>query len=302
MKKIVSLFLCFAVLLSFAVLAETEAPAMAMTDIVVGETTVGDIKAASLEIQAFMYDSEGELIIGFTFSDGPALLTAQGTDEQIAMLDELLGAKIEVEEIEAHKAKEDELYDAFVITSVEDLSDGVISDEELSALVGGTVQELLDGGFTEDQYWFNEETGEIVFELVADEFYRYIFLADCDAETFEAQYGEEEMYALTVKSARFDGITQDAAGSVDFGDVFGMMDDVMSNESFLDIIKEGHANGTVGDEDLAGLLDYLMAMLPEDTDLGDIKDLKPMELIERIMEKIPKDFDVFGDAESVEED
>ena len=305
MKRVLCLALCLAMLmLSCAALAESKAaaPAMAMTDIVIGETTVGDITAASLEIQAFLYTSDGLLTVGFTFSDGPARLTAQASEEQIAKLDELSKTEIDIDKIEEHRVLEDAIFDTFIIESVEDLSGGVISAEELAALVGKNVQELLDDGFAEDQIWFDDTTDEAVFELVANGFYRYVFRSDCDEEAFEALYGEDEMYTLAIRSAGFAGITADAAGSTDLGSMFESTAEIMSNENFLDIIKEGIADGSVGDADLSLLLDFMMSMLPEGIDLGDIQGLSAIEILERVMRNIPEDFDLFGGAELVEAD
>lgn len=299
MKKMLCTVLCIALMLlcCAAPAEETGAPELAMTDIVPGETAIGVITAAGLDLQAFSYSSDGELIAVYLFSDGPARLTAQGTEEQIAQMEELSQAEFDVDGIEAHQAQQDAAIDTFVIVSVEDLTGGIRSSEELTALTGKTVRELLENGFTEDQVWFSEEADEIVFELVADEFYRYSFFADCDHETFENIFGEEEMYAMTVKSAAFSGITPDAAGGYDLSNIMDGMDDIMSEGSFMDMIREGVADGSISDSDLSFLLDYLMGMLPEDSDLGSLKEMTTLDILEKVMQHLPKDLDIFGNPE-----
>lgn len=299
MKKMLCTVLCIALILLCCAAPAEEAVAseLAMTDLVPGETTIGVITAAGLELQAFSYGSDGALVAVYLFSDGPARVTAQGTEEQMALMEALSQTEFDIDEIEAHRAQEDAILGTFVIASVEDLTGGIMSDEALAALAGKTARELLDSGFTEDQVWFNEDTNEIVFDLVADGFYRYSFFADCDYETFDSVFGEDEMYAMTVKGAAFSGITSDAAGGYDLSNLMYGMEDIMSSDNFLDMIREGVSDGSISQSDLSMLLNYLTGMLPEGSDLGDIKEMTTLEIIEKVMQYLPKDIDIFGGLE-----
>lgn len=265
MRKILSVLICLMMLLSCAAFAAEEAqPAFAMTGIAAGETVLGDILAAGLPMQAFSCTEDGEAKAAFVFSDGPALLSALGTAEQVAKLNEIDAMEFDFDELTKKQQLMDEIYAEFVITDVTDLSENVIPQDELDSFVGRSVSEALEAGFGTYEVWCDPEKDEAVFELVNKGFYRYAFLADCDEEVFEKVQDTDAVYDLTVKSASFAGLTYEAV-SVDeeYIDVMGSMEDALS------------------DGDLDGMMDQLLGMLPEGTDLSG---LTPEEILELILQ------------------
>ncbi len=286
MKKLLSvLFFAFILLLSLAVLAEDDAPEMTIGDIVTGETTVGEVRAESLDMPAFMYSSDGSLCLVFELVSGPVRLTAQAGEEQLKLLEEIGEAPTDPDLLDEYFAKRDAVFDTMIVDSAQDLSGGMLGEEALEALAGRTVQELLDDGFVlESEGYLGEDFADVIFTLSLGD-YEYEAYADADAETYDALYEEGRQYTLRVRSVVYAGISPYAAGSFELEGMPGIAD--LGGFDFFGALVSGVEGGDISEEDLSALVRALLDMLPEGTDLGDIEGLSPMELLKKIMELAP---------------
>lgn len=102
-----------------------------------------------------------------------------------------------------------EIFKDIPFTSVEDLSKGIPSEEEINAFVGKTGQDLLDAGFGGGSGYMMGG-GEYEFYLSQGD-YEYVVIFNDVTEVPDEQSVEEFIVPLTVKSITYFGISQNAS-------------------------------------------------------------------------------------------
>lgn len=154
--------------------------------------TIGDIK--DYEESSFAY-GEKQFVFVFT-KDGISYRAFCDMPEDISAKLNKLDAS---QEDFAEKVKEEAA--ELRITKLENLNDGVPSQDELDKLVGKTGQELIDDGWS--VWGFNVETME--FNMSHGP-YNYIVVFDGKVKMTEDLDGNDAAAPLKVKSVKYDGI------------------------------------------------------------------------------------------------
>ncbi len=196
MKKTIASILACLMMLTLLVgcgSAKNEEPAAAGVDLATIQT-MGDAYAMSTGAnQAAWNDTE---IIYAYEADGVYYRVRANLPEDVsAALDALDFAD------ENHEEKMREILSPVPVTSAENLSEQIPSQEELDKLLGKTGQELLDDGWS--NWGFNLDTME--FYMYHGDF-SYIVVFDGALEMSDDLDGTEALKPLTVKSVTFEGL------------------------------------------------------------------------------------------------
>jgi len=105
---------------------------------------------------------------------------------------------------EDYQEQQNKIVAPLKIDKIEDLSDQLISQEELDKLVGKTGKELVEDGWTYNGSYFLEE---MQFELNKGPFvYMFVFDGSVDEKDYEDYDAEKGTRDMKVKSASFSAL------------------------------------------------------------------------------------------------
>lgn len=187
--------------------SEAEEP----TEVVVTELkTMGDALLAGRDSQTVATWNEEHYIYCLMFNGVPTRVMAD--------LDADLYDQVEKVIFSGDPDAEDqlaELLSPLPLSSVEDISEGMLSDSDLSKLAGKTGKELLDDGWiVNGSFWKDYEDGETLNVLLDQGNFCYEVVFDGSVTMNDDFDVEEGIQDLTVKSASFFGLG-DACTDVD---------------------------------------------------------------------------------------
>ena len=173
-----------------------------------GETsepaTLGDVMSIDADSTQWAYDSETFVYV-YEVDGVPTRVSAKLPADVLVDMD-----AVDVS-AEDHNEQIIELVSDLPIDAVEDLSVGILSEEELAAYVGMTGQDLIDAGFEITGWWIDDD---VTSYYLVNGLYEYTF-------TFNETIGEEEVSAmsfnaydamlpLTVSGAEYDCLSWNA--------------------------------------------------------------------------------------------
>ena len=207
--------------------------------------TVGELKAEALDVLNQQWGGDTYKAVMET-KDGIMLVTATIPQEQ----QEALAAInfMDYDDWDKYAADMDVQYAGAVVTSIEDITNGMMTAEELAVYDGKTIQELLDLGFVELGYGHNGERAE--FEL-GNGYYAYNFKADIDFETYETMVENEEYLTLTVYGGEYTSISPFA---IDIP---------------MDTTWDDFGEAVEGSEEMKGLLELISGAMTTDPETGE---------------------------------
>ena len=200
MKKLLTLLLAAVMVFALAACGNSAAPA-GSAEAQSGEiTTLGDALRMGRETQYVGSWNDEQYVYVFDNNGVPTRVAAPMTAELVEQMESVLFSDAEEDEKDA---KVLEIIGGQPVTSVEDLTSEMLSQEELDALVGKTGQELLDAGWTDQGSHWDGGDG-LVVEMTQGIFDYEIHFNE-SAEFAEDQSAEEVIPDLTVKSAAYYG-------------------------------------------------------------------------------------------------
>lgn len=176
-----------------------EAPAKAAASSVNDLKTMGDAIAVGKDSQYISSWNEEHYIYCFMLGDTPVRVVADLDAEMSAKVDEVIFSGDEDAEDQLV-----ELLSPLPLSSVEDLSDGVLSAKDLGKLSGKTGQELLDDGWLANGSYWSDGGALVVLMDKGDFSYEVAF--DSDVEQGDDFDVEEAIRDLTVASVEFFGL------------------------------------------------------------------------------------------------
>lgn len=161
--------------------------------------TMGDALAIGEDSQYMSTWNEESYIYCFMFGDTPVRVVADLDAEMYAKVDEVVfsGAEDAEDQLVA-------LLSPLPLSSVEDLSEGVMSAKDLGKLSGKTGQELLDDGWLANGSYWSDDDALVVLMDKGDFSYEVAF--DSDVEQGDDFDAEEAIRDLTVASVEFFGL------------------------------------------------------------------------------------------------
>ena len=159
--------------------------------------TIGDIiEAAPEDLQSAVY--EDKVVYAFKMGDNyyRAIAAISKEDSDAYM-------KVDFAD-EDYQEQQNKIVAPLKIDKIEDLSDQLISQEELDKLVGKTGKELVEDGWTYNGSYFLEE---MQFELNKGPFvYMFVFDGSVDEKDYEDYDAEKGTRDMKVKSASFSAL------------------------------------------------------------------------------------------------
>ena len=159
--------------------------------------TIGDIiEAAPEDLQSAVY--EDKVVYAFKMGDNfyRAIAAISKEDSDAYM-------KVDFAD-EDYQEQQNKIVAPLKIDKIEDLSDQLISQEELDKLVGKTGKELVEDGWTYNGSYFLEE---MQFELNKGPFvYMFVFDGSVDEKDYEDYDAEKGTRDMKVKSATFSAL------------------------------------------------------------------------------------------------
>ena len=159
--------------------------------------TMGDALAVESEFHHASWDDEHYVYV-FDNNGTPTRVVADITAELSQQIDDALfndgGGDEKVREILSPLA----------LTSVEDLSTGIPSQDEMDQLVGKTGQELLDDGY---EVWGTSFDGESVSFTLAKGLYSYDVVFEGDLSKIDEDDVEASLPDLTVTGVTYAGLS-----------------------------------------------------------------------------------------------
>ena len=159
--------------------------------------TIGDIiEAAPEDLQSAVY--EDKVVYAFKMGDNyyRAIAAISKEDSDAYM-------KVDFAD-EDYQEQQNKIVAPLKIDKIEDLSDQLISQEELDKLVGKTGKELVEDGWTYNGSYFLEE---MQFELNKGPFvYMFVFDGSVDEKDYEDYDAEKGTRNMKVKSASFSAL------------------------------------------------------------------------------------------------
>ncbi|MBR0372954.1 MAG: hypothetical protein IJH91_00290 [Mogibacterium sp.] len=155
--------------------------------------TMGDILALELEeSQWAVYN--GKVVYAFKLGDGYYRATGTISEEDAQAFYDIDFSD------EDYEAQQEAILGPIAIDNMEDLSDQILTQDEMDALVGKTGQELQDAGWT----FSGHDLEEMVFWMNYGPFMYSVYfdgeVAEADYETFEDEAGTKD---LTVTKVEF---------------------------------------------------------------------------------------------------
>lgn len=161
--------------------------------------TMGDALTVGKDSQYIASWNEAHYIYCFMLGDTPVRAVADLDAEMYAKVDEVIFSGDE--DAEEQLA---ELLSPLPLSSVEDLSDHMLSDKDLSSLSGKTGKDLLDDGWVTNGSYWSDDGGLAV--LMDKDIMCYQINFDSDVEHGDDFDVEEAIRDLTVASASFFGL------------------------------------------------------------------------------------------------
>ena len=200
--------------------------------------------------------------------DGKFLRAVAELDEEGIKMNEAIMEETDFDKIMAMREEFDEYLNALPITYTEEITAVPVSQGELDAFVGKTIDEVIEEGYDIYSSGGGGEEDEVVFVMMKGLFnYRMVLNESLE----EYMTHEEDGYVgdLTVKSACFEGLNWYAAD--------------------LDYLPDGTYTGQMG---LSGNLDLgeageILNLLAEAMNSEDGKEIDPEELIEALIKLVP---------------
>ena len=163
------------------------------------------------------------------------------------------------------RAQINAIVDPLPVACTEDLTDLRMEQAELDALVGKSIQELLDAGFEESSAGYGGEDDAVVFTLNRSVF-EYEFTVNENTAAYEQAAEANDYSTLTVKSANYYGISHNAV-------------DLCYKADGSHVPMEQNIEGF---DEFMGILEMIMAA----AESGEAVD--PEELINRLVELAPE--------------
>ena len=162
--------------------------------------TLGDAFAVGSETNMSSYDSRHYVYV-FEKDGVPMRVTADIPGEVYDKLEDLIYDSEDTEE------KVRELVAGLKLSKVEDLSENVLSQEELDKLKGKTGQELLDAGYTISGYSIDEDYTDFFMDY-GD--FEYVVSFNESLNNVEITDEYAQISGLTVKEAKYSGVSYTA--------------------------------------------------------------------------------------------
>lgn len=205
MKRTIAWLLCAVLVLGLCACGSTvkvtgSGEAEEAQEVVITELkTMGDALTAGKDSQTISTWNEEHYIYCLMFNGVPTRVMADLDAELYEKVDEVVfsGAEDAEDQLEA-------LLSPLPLSSVEDLSEGVMSAKDLGKLSGKTGQELLDDGWLANGSYWSDDGALVVLMDKGDFSYQVTF--DSDVEQGDDFDAEEAIRDLTVASVEFFGL------------------------------------------------------------------------------------------------
>ena len=149
--------------------------------------------------------SQNCYVVIVNIADRYIRVVAQADPETIQRRDELYQS----EDFEDMFARLDELSAALPVSYTEDLTEAILSQDELNAFVGWTVKDLTDKGWELSSHGYGGPLDEVSFTMSRDLF-DYEFAMNESADLYMERSYEEAFEDFSVKSVSFAGISYHA--------------------------------------------------------------------------------------------
>ena len=180
MKKIFALVLAAAVLCLAAGVRAESISAAEQTERTALFATMEEAEEAGVETLYSMWTETQYIAVGM-YGDIPLRLVAECGGDVVRQADAMFSSV----EYEEYLLKEWELVRSLPLAYTEDLIDGMMSRQEMDAMVGKTLRELTEEGFEIMGHGFWEEDGDVTFTLALG-----LFEYECVTDASTAVYLE----------------------------------------------------------------------------------------------------------------